>query len=144
VSTLKQITPKDIRRSRGGAAESWKTIIERYRGRIEKYHWRYEPMLVLVESLASSAAAKELFPTTSMSQLLITDTDQFYHNDNVLFISYNADKREFEFEHRTLSAKNDKKVCSADESLQILSLFLKYKFGVLFDPKHSRKRHSSV
>ncbi len=41
-------------------------------------------MLHLVESLAASAVASELFPTTSMHTLLITDNEQFHHDDNVL------------------------------------------------------------
>ena len=92
-------------------------------------------MLNLVESLAASPIASELFPTTSMHTLLITDNEQFHHNDNVLFISYDPEKHKFEFEHRTLSDKNDKKFCDEKDAFQTLSLFIKYKFGVLFDPK---------
>ena len=135
MAVLKQIKlrPKDIRQSRGGRAEPWENIVKHYRLCIG--HWQCEPMLHLVESLAASSVANELFPTTSMHTLLITDSEQFYHDDNVLFISYNPKKREFEFEHRTLSHKNDKKICSEEEVFQTLRLFLKYKFGVLFDPK---------
>ena len=137
MAILKQIfmPPKGIHRYRGGRAESWAAIVKHYRNCVEEYRWRYEPMLNLVESLAASPIASELFPTTSMHTLLITDNEQFHHNDNVLFISYDSEKHEFEFEHRTISDKNDKKLCGEKDALQTLSLFLKYKFGVLFDPK---------
>ena len=92
-------------------------------------------MLDLVELLANSSAACELFPTTSMGTLLIADNEQFRRNDNVLHVSYDAVKQEFHFEHQTLSGKNDKRICSKEDGLQTLKLFLKYKFGVLFDPK---------
>ena len=127
--------PKGIRKSRGGSAVPWAKILEHYKRVIEKYDWPYEPMLRLVESLAASPIAGELFPVTSMHTLLITDSETFYHDDNVLFISYNPHKHEFRFEHRTLSQKNDAKACSEKEAMQTLSLFLKYKFGVLFDAK---------
>ena len=70
--------------------------------------------------------------------------EQFHHNDNVLFISYDPEKHKFEFEHRTLSDKNDKKICDEKDAFQTLSLFLKYKFGVLFDPKVKTKSGSSI
>ena len=94
-------------------------------------------MLHLVECLAASPFADELFPTTSMHTLLITDNEQFHHDDNVLFITYDSRKHEFKFEHRTLSGKNDEKICGENEAMQTLSLFLKYKFGILFDSKAS-------
>jgi hypothetical protein len=139
MAVLKQINlrSKDTRQSRGGRAEPWENIVRHYKRCIG--HWRCEPMLHLVESLAASSVADDLFPTTSMHTLLITDSEQFYHDDNVLFVSYNPQKHEFEFEHRTLSHKNDKKICSEEEVFQTLSLFLKYKFGVLFDPKAASK-----
>ena len=97
-------------------------------------------MLNLIEKLAVSSVAKELYPHTSMATLVITDDEQFYFNDNLLSINYNSKTREFDFEHRTLSGKNDKKTCQEAEALQTLSLFLKYKFGVLFEPKAAASR----
>jgi hypothetical protein len=139
MAVLKQlkIPPKGIRRARSGRAVPWAKIVEHYRTLIEKYHLPYEPMLNLVESLAASPVANELFPHTSMNTLLITDDEQAHHDDNVLIVSYDSKKREFEFEHRTLSHKNDKKICEESEAPQTLSLFLKYKFGVLFDSKRN-------
>jgi len=74
-----------------------------------------------------------------MHRLLITDSEQFYFDDNVLFVTYDGNTREFEFEHRTLAAKNDKKKSGEAGALQTLSLFLKYKFGVLLDSKAADK-----
>jgi hypothetical protein len=134
MTAIKQIKlrPKDIRQSRGGRAVPWENIVKHYKLCIG--HWRCEPMLHLIESLAASTVANELFPTTSMHTLLITDNEQFYHDDNMLFISYDPEKQKFQFEHRTLSGKNDKRICDEAEVFQTLSLFLKYKFGVLFSP----------
>jgi hypothetical protein len=141
MAVLKQIKmpPKGVRRGGGGHAVPWEKIVKHYKSCIEQYNLRYEPMLRLVESLATSPFASELFPHTSMHTLLITDNEQFYHNDNELRISYDSQNHKFEFEHRTLSGKNDKKSCGEEGAFQTLSLFLKYKFGVLFDPKATNK-----
>jgi hypothetical protein len=142
MAVLKQIKilPKDVRQGGGGHAVPWEKIVKHYRACIEKYHWRYEPMLRLVESLAVSKFANELFPHTSMHTLLITDNERFYHDDNELRISYSPRNHKFEFEHRTLSRKNDKKICGEEEAFQTLSLFLKYKFGILFKQSEAAKK----
>jgi hypothetical protein len=127
---MKEITPKGIRRGRGGRAISWSKILQRYQG---------EPMFKLVSAIVASPVSGELFAMTSMSRLLITDSEQFYFDDNVLSVSYDAEAQEFEFEHRTLAAKNDKKRTGEADALQTLILFLKYKFGVLLDSKTADK-----
>jgi hypothetical protein len=88
-------------------------------------------MLHLVEWIAGSPAASDLFPTLSMGRLLITDSPTFYHDDNVLFISYDQSSRQFEFEHRTLARHDDRKTCAESEAVQTLDLFLRHKYGVL-------------
>jgi hypothetical protein len=140
MAVIKQIKlpSKGSPRRGGGRTQTWETVAVRYQELIEKYHWKYEPMLNLVEAIAASPVAKELYPTTSMSHLLITDTEQFFRGDNVLVIVYDSDKHRFEFEHQTQSGKNDKKSCDEGEAMQTLRLFLKYKFGVLFNPKQAR------
>jgi hypothetical protein len=142
MAVLKQIKipAKGVCRGGGGHSVPWKNIVKHYRLRIEKYHLGYEPMLHLVESLAASPFASELFPHTSMETLLITDNEQFYHNDNELLISYSPQNHNFKFEHRTLSGKNDKKICGEEEAFQTLGLFLKYKFGILFSQSEVTKK----
>lgn len=142
MAVLKQIKmpPKGVRRGSGGHAVPWEKIVKHYRDCIEEYHWRYEPMLRLVESLAASPFASELFPHTSHHTLLITDNEQFHRDDNELLISYDSQNRKFEFEHRTLSNKNDKQICGEEAAFQTLSLFLKYKFGILFNQSEVTKK----
>ncbi len=138
MAAIKQIKmPTAGVRRGGGRAVPWENIIEHYKSCIEKYHLRFEPMLHLVKLLAASPFNKELFPHTSMHTLLITNNEEFHHDDNELRISYDSQNHKFEFEHRTLSSKNDKKVCSEEEAFQTLSLFLKYKFGILFNSSNS-------
>lgn len=97
-------------------------------------------MLHLVESLAASSFSTELFPHTSHNTLVITDSEQFHRDDNELLISYDPQNHKFEFEHRTLSGKNDKRICREEEAFQTLSLFLKYKFGILFNQSEVIKK----
>ena len=93
-----------------------------------------DPMLRLVASLAASPASSQLFAATSMSDLLISDTEDFRIGDSTLRVSYNAIDRKFEFRHRTFSGHNDHTTCPESEALQMLYLFLKLKYGVLYNP----------
>jgi hypothetical protein len=106
-------------------------VVGWYRRAIAEHHWQFETMLILVERIAASPAATALFPTLSMGRLLITDGPTFYFDDNVLFVSYDQSKRQFEFEHRTLARHDDRKTCAESEAMETLELFLRYKYGVL-------------
>jgi hypothetical protein len=133
---MREITPprsERLKRSKGkgSKAATWPQVIEWYRRAIAVHHWQFEPMLHLAERIAASPAASELFPTLSMGRLLITDGPTFYHDDNVLFITYDQSSRQFEFEHRTLARHDDHKTCAESEAFQTLDLFLRYKYGVL-------------
>jgi hypothetical protein len=130
---MREITPPRSERMRqvAGQALTWPQVIDWYRRVIAEHHWQFETMLSLVERIAASPAATSLFPTLSMGRLLITDGPTFYFNDNVLFVSYDQSKRQFEFEHRTLARHDDCKTCPESEAMQTLELFLRYKYGVL-------------
>jgi hypothetical protein len=135
---MKEIIPKRIQRSRADAAQPWDIIVKRFQ-ELTLRNLRFEPMLKLVSTIAASPQAEELFARKSMHSVLITDTEEIRNNDNVLLVSYSPIMEKFEFEHRTLAGKDDKKKCEEAEALQTLSLFIKYKFGVLFNPKPANK-----
>jgi hypothetical protein len=111
----------------------WESVVKHYEGAVEQYRLPYEPMLHLVQTLAKSPAAKELFPHTSMHTLVIGSEEEWRPHDNLLVIDYECSSHTFSFEHRTLSGKNDKKICSEKEALETLRLFLKYKFAILLN-----------
>jgi hypothetical protein len=134
---VKGIVPKGICRGTSMSASPWSKIVQRYKD-LADHNSQFEPMFGMVSALAASPAIEQLFATTSMHTLLIANQEQFHSDDNVLFVSYQRDTREFEFEHRTPAAKNDRRKCGEAEALQTLSLFIKYKFGVLFDPNPAR------
>ena len=89
------------------------------------------PMLCLVEAVAASSSAAELFAVTSMHDLLLSDHADFRSSDSVLVIRYLPTRQEFSFEHRPFSGPSDQKMCPAAEGIATLSLFLRYKFGIL-------------
>lgn len=120
-----------LKRQVAGQAMTWQQVVDWYRRVIAEHHWQFQTMLSLVERIAASSAATSIFPTLSMGRLLITDSPTFYHDDNVLFISYDQSSRQFEFEHRTLSRHDDRKTCAESEAVQTIDLFLRYKYGVL-------------
>jgi hypothetical protein len=131
---MHEITPprsERLKRQVAGQAMTWTQVVEWYRRVIAEHHWQFEPMLRLVERLASSPASASVFPTLSVGRLLITDSPTFYHDDNVLFITYDQSLHQFEFEHRTLARHDDRKTCAESEAVQTLDLFLRYKYGIL-------------
>ena len=107
----------------------WPDIVARF-----QQSERFKTMLHLVESLAASPASSELFATTSMWDIWISDSEDFRLCDSTLRVSYYFVERKFEFWHCTFSGHDDRKTCSESEALQTLRLFLRLKFGVLYDP----------
>jgi hypothetical protein len=128
---MKDVTPKARLEGQRGyviRTRSWESIIERYRG-----HGAFTPMLQLVGGIASSPASSELFAATSMFDLLLSDGPDFRSNDSTLRISYRPRDRQFEFRHVSFSGCDDRKVCGESEAFPTLRLFLRLKYGVLFE-----------
>jgi hypothetical protein len=91
---------------------------------------QYEPMRQLVYAL-HSCAATELHATQTMGgNLLLSPEKELHFDDNVLLISFRPEERLFQFEHRTLSKKNDVKYASIEEAPSVFRLFVGYKFGI--------------
>ena len=128
---MTDITPKTrLEGQRGHVIHTrpWADIVERYRK-----HVAFAPMLHLVETLASSPVSTQLFAATSMFDLLLSDSADFRIGDSTLRISYRSSDRQFEFRHTSFSGHDDQRVCTEPEALQTLRLFLRLKYGVLFE-----------
>jgi hypothetical protein len=95
--------------------------------------WPMLPMLSLVEAMASSPVASQIHGTTSMDTLLLSDSEDLSAGGNTLQITYQSDERTFHFHHRNSSGQDDGKICSEAEVMQTLRLFLRLKFGILFE-----------
>jgi len=133
---MKDITPRhshDSWRRQAGKTMPWQWVCDEIAQMVAK-HPCSEPLLKLAKSLADSPAAAELYSTYSLSGWIITDTPHLHWNDNILLVRYDARKKRFEFEHRTLAKHNDIQDCSEAEGPEKLKLFLRYKYGVLFEP----------
>ena len=132
---MKDITPPRLRkawRRPVGKALPWDEVCSEI-GHMVAKHPSYRPLLDLATFLATSPAATQLYSTYSLSGWIITDSPDLHWDDNVLLVRYDAKKREFEFEHRTLAGHNDLQCCSEAEGVERLKLFLRYKYGVVFD-----------
>lgn len=129
---MKEITPRssDARRGFVVQAKSWDEIAQFYR---EGTGGHFVAMLPLVDALAGSSAARELWAFTSMHTLGVSDSVEHRIEDSTLYINYNPHDRTFEFHHHSFSGHDDRATCSEAEALQTLRNFLKYKFGVLLD-----------
>jgi hypothetical protein len=92
-----------------------------------------EPMLEMVRALANSSVSSELFAGTSLWSLLLSNVADFQEGDSTLVISYRPIEHEFDFKHWHFSRHNDEKTCSEVEGISTLRLFLRYKFGILFE-----------
>ena len=90
------------------------------------------PMLGVVEAIAASPVASGIHATTSMDTLLLSDCEDF-RMGNTLEITYRLDDRTFHFHHQSFSGQDDGKICSEAEAMQTLRLFLRLKYGVLFE-----------
>jgi hypothetical protein len=128
---MKDITPKTrLEAQRGYVTRTrpWPEIVEHYRGVAS-----YGPMLRFVEAIAASPASKQLFASTSMFDLCVSDTARFRSGDSTLYIAYHPSDFTFHFRHRSYSGHDDEKICSESEALETLWLFARVKFGVLYD-----------
>jgi hypothetical protein len=132
---MTDITPKTrLEGQRGYVIHTrpWEAIVEHYR-KLDAL----APMLRLVESIASSPVSSQLFAGTSMSDLLLSDSADFRIGDSTLRIRYHSSNQQFDFRHTSFSGNDDQKVCAESEALQTLRLFLRLKYGVLFEiPAH--------
>jgi hypothetical protein len=110
---------------------SWESIVGFYHDLIWN-DWPMLPMLSVVEAMASSPAASQIHGATSMDALLLSDCEDF-RMGNTLEITYQLDERTFHFHHRSFSGHDDGKICSEAEVMQTLRLFLRLKYGILFE-----------
>jgi len=68
-----------------------------------------------------------------MLDLYISDCEDFRAGDGVLHICYRPAEHRFEFYHRAFSGHHDQEICSEAEVFQTLRLFLRLKYGVLYE-----------
>jgi hypothetical protein len=128
---MTDITPKTRLEGQRGYVihtQPWEVIAEHYRKQVA-----FAPMLHLVEVIGASPIASQLFAATSMFDLLLSDSADFRIGDSTLRISYRPSEHRFDFQHTSYSGHDDQKVCAEHESLQTLRLFLRLKYGVLFE-----------
>ena len=112
---------------------SWEAIVGFYHDLIWN-GWPLLPMLRVVEAIVASPVASRIHAATSMDTLLLSDCEDFGVADNTLQITYQFDERTFHFHHRSnASGLDDGKICSEAEVMQTLRLFLRLKYGILFE-----------
>jgi hypothetical protein len=146
---MTEITPKrtiEAWRNHVVSTSSWEIITEYYRNQIQQ-GLRLEPMLRLVEAIASSPAASELcgatstdelllselFGATSTHDLLLSDCPDFRAGDSTLRIAYHPGEHSFVFHHHCFSGHDDQKRCTEPDGPQTFAAFLKYKYGIPFE-----------
>jgi hypothetical protein len=120
------------------STRSWEQIVARYEDLL-RHGVPLEPMVELVRRLAASPAAPELERNTSMNTLLISNAPAKGWRENVLRITFHSQLQEFEFEYSHYDGDTNvtQKRCPVAEGWDMLSRFVRYKFGVLLpdEPK---------
>jgi hypothetical protein len=135
MSSVVEIIPKRRAEAKRGyviRTRAWKRIVDFY-GDLIDHGWRLQPMLQMVEAIAASPVALEIFGATSHDRLLLSNTRNFRFGDSTLFIAYRPKEKQFDFEHIAFSGHEDKKTCAEKDGLATLRLFLRYKYGILFE-----------
>jgi hypothetical protein len=110
---------------------SWESIVGFYHDLVWN-GWPLLPVLQVVEAIATSPVASQIHGATSMDTLLLSDCEDF-RMGNTLEITYQLNERTFHFYHRSFSGLDDGKICSETEVMQTLRLFLRLKYGILFE-----------
>lgn len=132
---MEEVTPKRDReawRGKPTTTQPWPELV-RYWADFAKDMPSLEPLHRLVAALASSSVSSSLFGRITWRGIALSDTADFRSTDSTLEIDYFNGGRHFEFRHRTFSGHDDRKMVTESEALETLRLFLKYKYGVLFE-----------
>ena len=132
---MTDITPKrtsEAWRSYVIHTRPWDVIAEFYRDLIS-HGWAMAPMLHFIEVIAASPIATQIHGATSHEELMLSDSPDFRAGDSTLWILYQRHERTFRFRHHSFSGHDDEKTCSESEALQTFRLFLRMKYGILFD-----------
>jgi len=83
--------------NRRRTSTSWPEAVGFYRALVEENASQFQPMLSLVEFLASSRYAASLFPCASHEALLIGRVANFAAGDNELQIQFDGKLQRFKF-----------------------------------------------
>ena len=77
--------------------EYWPGVVKFYSELVNEYGWAHHPMLDLVERLATSTLACELYPSTSHDRLglALVETYQERWQRQMVFIEYRSDSKSF-------------------------------------------------
>jgi hypothetical protein len=116
----------------------WAEIVKLYSRAVIGSGSRFEPMLILLQQIASSRYADWLYGNKSMLDLLIVQTPEYDPDGEILKISYAPDLCEFTFEHQETSSilyKRWTRKCTAEDAFQTFERFLQLKKWFLEEKK---------
>jgi hypothetical protein len=119
----------------------WEEIVERYRSLVEVHkHPSYLPMLEFVRQLATSEFAANLYATTSMNTLCVSDLPEFDMDRELLRIDFDPEGHQFKFEYQeTMSPlyKRWRKTSPPEDAFPAFVRFLKRKKWIRSSPSMS-------
>jgi hypothetical protein len=104
----------------------WAGIARFYRDLIQRHGWKVEPLLTLIERIATSKYADHVFATTSHAALLICkNRDSFERRNDVLRIEATGDSLTFEFREAFYMPIAWSRTCEGSEGFAVLEHFLR-------------------
>jgi hypothetical protein len=119
---------------------TWSDVISFYESLIHKAGWQIEPMLALVQFIASSPYADCLFPYTSHDVLGMGRLANFVRGDSELRIHYNPKTETFTFMYiqRPDDQSSWSRLCSASEWRSTLDRILQTHLGWFHENSSAR------
>lgn len=110
--------------------KAWNDVRVRYEELGSKHGHDVRAMLRLLDWIRSEDLEDELFPHTSMFDLMISDRAEVTSGENTLRVSVSQKKVTFRYDRISGSTDSDEKTVPVADSVEMLREFLAYKFGV--------------
>jgi hypothetical protein len=117
---------------------SWKVVREHYDNLLIKHSWKsVAPIINLIDWIEKEGLDKELFATTSMAELVLSNQENFKWGENALHIASDSRTKKIKFTYYRLYASNDQMIKEVEEAeaQETLREFLGYKFGLYRKPE---------
>ena len=109
----------------------WPEISEFYSGLVRDHHWQVEPLLELVQYLATSPYASGLYAYTSHATLCLGRCANFTASDGELRVAFDPSTKAFTFTYTQSPADSLPwtRTCATEESLSVLRHVLHRRLG---------------
>ncbi len=114
------------------SSTAWNEVRARYEKLGSNHAHSVAVMMRLLDWIRAEGLEEELFPHTSMFDLVLSDRPEVRSGENTLRVSVSLEEKTVTFRYDRLygSADSAVKSVAGEDSVEVLREFLAYKFGV--------------